>query len=70
MIFKALPMTVIQFINNGINDSWKNSDGSYNLFIYFSFFTSLFTIIVHGISLIGILYDENIKIFYFTLQFL
>ncbi|EAS03275.2 transmembrane protein, putative (macronuclear) [Tetrahymena thermophila SB210] len=69
-MFEALPMTVIQFINNGINDSWKLSNGTYNLFIYFSFFTSLITIFLHGISLINILYDENIKIFYFTLQFL
>ncbi|KAL4470032.1 hypothetical protein ABPG73_016768 [Tetrahymena malaccensis] len=69
-MFEALPMTIIQFINNGINDSWTLSNGTYNLFIYFSFFTSLITIILHGISLINILYDENIKIFYFTLQFL
>ncbi|KAL4491963.1 hypothetical protein ABPG72_008384 [Tetrahymena utriculariae] len=69
-MFEALPMTIIQFINNGINDSWKLSNGTQNLFIYFSFFTSLITIILHGISLINILYDENIKIFYFTLQFL
>lgn len=63
-------MMVIYYLNNGLNDSWQEEDGSYNLFLITSFLTSLLAVFTHGISLLKILYDDNIKTFYLTLQFL
>lgn len=68
--FQALPLAVLQYINNGINSSWYHEDGSHNYFLIISFVASLATITIHSITLLILLYDENIEAFYNTLRFL
>ncbi|KAL4491964.1 hypothetical protein ABPG72_008385 [Tetrahymena utriculariae] len=69
-IFGALPMTIVKYLNNNLNNRWKTSSNSIDYFILLSFLISLLTIITHGIQLMGILYNDNIKIYYKTLQYL
>ncbi|EAS03273.2 transmembrane protein, putative (macronuclear) [Tetrahymena thermophila SB210] len=69
-IFGALPMTIVKYLNNNLNNRWKTSSNNIDYFILLSFLISLFTILTHGIQLMGILYNDNIKIYYKTLQYL
>ncbi|EAR96885.2 transmembrane protein, putative (macronuclear) [Tetrahymena thermophila SB210] len=69
-IFESLPIAIIQYINNTQNNSWTQSDGKVNLLLYTFFASSCLSLLLHCISLISILYDNDIQTFTKVLDYL
>ncbi|KAL4466876.1 hypothetical protein ABPG74_010473 [Tetrahymena malaccensis] len=69
-IFESLPIAIIQYINNTQNNSWTQSDGKINLLLYTFFASSCLSLLLHCISLISILYDNDIQTFTRVLDYL
>ncbi|EAR96861.2 transmembrane protein, putative (macronuclear) [Tetrahymena thermophila SB210] len=68
--FEALPLSILQYINNELGHLWYYKDGSYNYLVILSFFSSCLMIFQFGVQLIQLLYSKNISIFYQTMQYL
>ncbi|KAL4497539.1 hypothetical protein ABPG73_020636 [Tetrahymena malaccensis] len=68
--FEALPLSILQYINNELGHLWYFKDGSYNYLVILSFFSSCLMIFQFGVQLIQLLYSKNISIFYQTMQYL
>ncbi|KAL4506789.1 hypothetical protein ABPG72_001210 [Tetrahymena utriculariae] len=70
-MFKALPMCVIQFINNEERNSWVHkSDNTINLFILSVFLISALSVVIHLIWLQRLLYGDGVEVFFQTMKFL
>ncbi|KAL4510033.1 hypothetical protein ABPG72_010226 [Tetrahymena utriculariae] len=68
--FEALPLSILQYINNELGHLWYYKDGSYNYLVILSFFSCCLMIFQFGVQLIQLLYSKNISIFYQTMQYL
>ncbi len=69
-IVEALPMSILQFVNNGLNKSWIEADGSVNWFLVFAFMSSVFSVFIHLTSFVDKLYGENFHSVYKIISYL
>ncbi|EAR99468.2 transmembrane protein, putative (macronuclear) [Tetrahymena thermophila SB210] len=63
-IFEAMPMAVLQFINNYMLNQWTKSDGSLNWFIILSFVSSAGSVLYNIFILSHWMFDSEIKSFF------